>query len=1263
MAKLSLHGSKKQLLYLCLFTLIFVIGLICQAATYVPGSVNCSNYTGNKKAACELKDNFTFDVTTNWTAAQEYYHTPNATTDNPITHKHWFVSGITDENILYTNLRCNGSVVHDELDNYYYNNPCGTDSTYTNDYIKSDDLDDDAHVSPPSQEFTVVASSYDTGRTMSSVRIEWANNGTATAPTTWTHGQTCSGGSCKICRVGTLCSGGYALIDAEDLNALGGGASNRLWFRVILTDSSGQTLTVGGDTYNADTWKGTWTSGMPFYQDKYYQFSICDAGCLPGCTDAVPIVSAPAVINTNCLGGTPYTFDWALSRTQSRYILNVYDTATHTSVYQSGDTAGSTTAATPASLYVGGVLQPSHTYNWDIRAMDSGTSNCSPQWSLTNPNSATSAADLAKYTFTTCARCTKTAPTVASSGVTAPSGALCGVSDPSSSYALNWAYSGMPAGAGQSQYTVTVTNLSNFADTHSSVLSGAATSFNVPAGWLAYGQSYKWSVTGSVGDGATCAWSVISPWVNFTVRIAPPVPSFTIKNASGTDCTAFAGACHASSDTITFDGSATTGYTRTGWSFDDGSQPLDVPVYSRTFPSANHQSVTLSAANVLSNCTATKTFDLGAPQCVKTAPTAASSGVTAPSGALCGVTDPSPYYTLNWAYANMPSGASQSQYTVTVTNTSNPADTHAYTGSGAATSFTVPAGWLAYGQTYSWSVAGTVGDGVYCAWPVTSPSTNFTVIIAPPVPAFTVTNASGTDCTAYAGACHAYSDAITFNGSASTGYNSIGWLFSDGTNVLNTPVYSRTFTDQNAQTVKLTTANIRANCVLNKSFTLGAPVCAALSASALATNLPSQLCTGGLDDADGYYTLSFGTNNPAGYRQTGYTLTLKDAGGQVLGTKTGTDNTTLVPVLTSWLTKNGTVSPYGNTYQWSVVTTFTNDAGCTVTSAASPWTNFTVPSQYPDSSFRIYSNSSTDCTNVATPCHAKESLTFDASNAGYTNYTWTMKDGTRYYTKTISDATYAAAGDYSASLAVTNNGHTCTSAVKPFTLANSLCATNLSVTMNPVTLSGSYCSSYNYVLSWQNNNFGTNIKQTGYRISAINTVTGVNKYDSYNLTTPSYLITWPDVGYGVQWKWQVEVLAQDQTTGCLYDGSTGLRSSWSDTVGKNIITPSHTYPVPTFTFKNAQSGADCMQQGNCKIADLVDFDASGSTSQAANPSYSWIVDGAPMSGVKFSQVLTTKTHDIKLTVTDSDNSAHSCSLEYDNVNTSSSAVHWNEVAP
>ncbi|HEY5137815.1 MAG TPA: hypothetical protein VIJ25_00635, partial [Methylococcales bacterium] len=228
MSKILFRVFQRKLLSLTLLSILFVSGsAFCCAATYVPGTVNCAKYTGNAKAECELKDNFMFDVTTTWTAAQEFGGVPNKTTDNPITRKHWFVSSVGNDDILYTNLRCDGAVIGDAVDNYYANNPCGLNATKTDDFIKSDDLDNDLNVNSPGQEFTVVASSSDVGRTMSSVRIEWENNAASSAPTTWSNGKTCSGASsCKICRQGTLCPGGYAVIPPEDISTQSNGAVN-----------------------------------------------------------------------------------------------------------------------------------------------------------------------------------------------------------------------------------------------------------------------------------------------------------------------------------------------------------------------------------------------------------------------------------------------------------------------------------------------------------------------------------------------------------------------------------------------------------------------------------------------------------------------------------------------------------------------------------------------------------------------------------------------------------------------------------------------------------------------------------------------------------------------------------------------------------------------------------------------------------------------------------------------------------------------------
>jgi hypothetical protein len=461
MNKAPVRIFRRKIAYCILGAFLLLSGAAyCQAAAYVPGSVNCANYTGNARAACELKDNFVFDVTSNWTAADEYGGVPNITTDNPITKKHWFVSGAVSDSILNSNLRCDGTVVSE--DSYYYNNPCGTNSNHTDDYIKSDDLSDDEHVSPAGREFTIQATSSVTGRTISSLRIEWANNTTAAAPTVWQHGRTCwasdmvkNGGYCKICREGTLCANGFADISSDDLVALGNSTSNRLWFRVIMTDCMGQSLTIGEDYPSSDPYSAGWTSakGIPLYQSKYHQFIICDTGCSSTC-GALPTMGNLNVTNANCAGGNPYTFSWTLNRLQTAYLLNVVDTATHTAVFSSpiaGTTVSPSTvtvSVSPATLRVGGggVLLPDHQYTWEVRAQDNVAAPCR-QWSTYMNGPA----------FTTCSVCSA-APTLANSGATVANPNFCGVADPSSRYRLNWNYAGMPGGAAQSQAVVTVRN-------------------------------------------------------------------------------------------------------------------------------------------------------------------------------------------------------------------------------------------------------------------------------------------------------------------------------------------------------------------------------------------------------------------------------------------------------------------------------------------------------------------------------------------------------------------------------------------------------------------------------------------------------------------------------------------------------------------------------------------------------------------------------------------------------------------------------------
>jgi hypothetical protein len=492
-------------------------------------------------------------------------------------------------------------------------------------------------------------------------------------------------------------------------------------------------------------------------------------------------------------------------------------------------------------------------------------------------------------------------------------------------------------------------------------------------------------------------------------------------------------------------------------------------------------------------------------------------------------------------------------------------------GSGAAslTSWTIPSGALQRGVQYKGIVSTQYAAGSSCSYGSSSVNNVFTVPGLPPNPTFTLRDADNTDCSV-AGACHSYAP-VNFAATSPNGGTSYSWTISGEASAPGANI-SRTYNDTNSRTVNVSVTNAYGTCSATpKNLTLGGPACPTIATSVLATNGPVNLCTGGLDDTDGFYTANFASNNPAGYTQTSYTLTVRNAATHVnvAPPRTIATNSAFAPIPSSWLA-------YGSTYEWSVSTVFANGAGCTVTSAASPWTTFTVG-------------------------------------------------------------------------------------------ANPL-PSGISVSLNDSSLSGSFCSTANYVLGWQINNPGSSVYQ-GYTIEVVDAASGANASATYPYTFTAAVPPAPvshmvssavSMAYGKSYRWRVTT--HSTSSGCSFD----TVSPWSNTYApsKNFTPPAHAYPTVSYTVtKKDEPARDCLS-GQCRIADLAHFDGTtsqvfASTNQAT---FTWLLGGgATGNGATLDVPLTPDLSTINLQVTDRD--GHACVGQSKEIIAGSKQITWDEIVP
>ncbi len=276
--------------------------------------------------------------------------------------------------------------------------PCDRDDVH--DDLHNADVTNTLYIQPDSKKFKIRAEAQD-NEGVGSIMIEWRNDIKIDSDAEWDDANTqkhiCddfSGGinECNICAVGnTDCKAEDRVIDYASLGIASDETSNRLFFRVTVTDLDNKSTTTG---YDDDT------TVQPVF-DKYFRMHMCSSECHTTCTNEAPevtLVGATAPANT--CGGLNYTLDWDFSDAdgdgQSFYELQVRDVATGeilTSVQESVETK-----ATLIDGFLDGSLKHDTQYQWQVRVYDDYpdiTCRFSSEWKEWND------ADVTAKAFTT----------------------------------------------------------------------------------------------------------------------------------------------------------------------------------------------------------------------------------------------------------------------------------------------------------------------------------------------------------------------------------------------------------------------------------------------------------------------------------------------------------------------------------------------------------------------------------------------------------------------------------------------------------------------------------------------------------------------------------------------------------------------------------------------------------------------------------------------------------------------------------------------
>ncbi|MDD2612496.1 MAG: hypothetical protein PHR38_06910, partial [Bacteroidales bacterium] len=253
----------------------------------------------------------------------------------------------------------------------------------------------------------------------------------------------------------------------------------------------------------------------------------------------------------------------------------------------------------------------------------------------------------------------------------------------------------------------------------------------------------------------------------------------------------------------------------------EGEHPTGVSFY-KTFTEAKSYTATLKVTDEAKrSCVAEKSFNLTEPAC-PASPTISLSGI-ASTGDFCnGMIE----YRLGWKNGNLPSGAKQISYEVTVRNKQIPTKTKTKTMASSSTVFWIPTSWLGYDSEYEWQVKVTIAssDGK-CVWDVSSPWSSGDMNIKTPheypKPVISVKN-GGTDC--LLGGCFE-GENLKFDAAASkvfTGNPSYAWTVNG--EPYSVVSFSKSLTDGNHSITLKVTDGDKHSCVIGKELILGSEI-------------------------------------------------------------------------------------------------------------------------------------------------------------------------------------------------------------------------------------------------------------------------------------------------------------------------------------------------------------------------------------------------------------------------------------------------------
>jgi hypothetical protein len=512
MNQILIESLKRKALFVFLFSFsLFFFSAVCHADVCSDNS-----YTGTNLAKCELEKNFSTNVATSDVPTWYDFSNNASPANTPFGRKlnTFMICNFVNYDCAVHGCTKAQSQAHTcaggpsgYCDYHFFpyssaSSPCNTVATDKS-YHFSDDLEDETHINAPGKNFKITVSD----PSASQIKIEWVNRPSIDTPDSdakWSnvasHGShTCAGSSCDMCIEGGSCN--YPGIPSTALSVNADGSQNVFWYRVTVTDSSGNSVTTGSHN----------NPNIKPYLDSFYKFVICGPKC-NGSTDTLTVVNGSA----SC-SGVSHKFDWTVkdpsgtTKTQSEFDLQIQETSgnnpnTNTIHEHDGITSSTSFTVTSGSL-TNGDLDSSKSYQWRIKAKDVFSPVANEMWSTWSSWQNLGACALP--------------PSCSVSGVTA--------SPSPANFGTNITFSGTISGTGITGYTwkdggTTLGNpsypLGNTGGTASNAYSFVSGGSNV---------TKTITLIGTLSNGGTCQGTTT---VNLTVPPSCSIGSITIDNSN-----------------------------------------------------------------------------------------------------------------------------------------------------------------------------------------------------------------------------------------------------------------------------------------------------------------------------------------------------------------------------------------------------------------------------------------------------------------------------------------------------------------------------------------------------------------------------------------------------------------------------------------------------------------------------------------------------------------------------------------------------------